>query len=54
MADTVQCVIRSCTNAAGRRNRESGSTEAVSTSRRYLLRGPAEQDEFLRVAAVEG
>src|SRR5207249_9504349 len=47
------CVIRPCTNTAGGRNCQPRPTEAVSTGWRYLLGGPAEQHEFLRVAAVE-
>ena len=53
MANPIQCVVRSRTDAACRRNRQPRPTEAVSTRRRYLLGGAAEQYEFLHVAAVQ-
>jgi len=53
MANPVQCVVRSRTNTARRRNRQPRPTEAVATGWRHLLGCAAEQYEFLRVATVQ-
>ena len=53
MPDPIECVVRSCADAARCRNRQPGATEAVSTRGRYLLGGAAEQYELLHVASVQ-